>query len=287
MILIQRIIFGAIYAILAICLFLFASPTVTAIVMAVVSIAALTEFLKATSVLNNKSKLPLTIISYVFCIAMIVEIIEGGSLYQMKSFTVFANDYGYLIPVIMLYIIISFVAMVLNHKNISFSEVSASVVGNIYITVSLMHLYLIRILPDGKFYIWLPFLIAWLTDTFAYFTGFFIGKHKLIPSVSPKKTIEGSIGGIVGAIIIVALFQYVCFEFFGFEPNYIKGVIVAVVCSIASQFGDLAASCIKREHGVKDFGSIMPGHGGVLDRFDSVIYISPIVFLALNFIKII
>ncbi len=287
MILIERIIFGAIYAALAICLFLFASPAVTGIVMALISIAALTEFLKATSVLNNKSRLPLTIISYIFCVAMAIEIIEGGNLYQMKSLTVFANDYGYLIAVIMVYIIISFVAMVLNHKNISFNEVSASVVGNIYITVSLMHLYLIRILPDGKFYIWLPFLIAWLTDTFAYFTGFFIGKHKLIPSVSPKKTIEGSIGGIFGAVLIVALFQFVCFKFFDFKPNYVKGVIVAVVCSIASQFGDLAASCIKREHNVKDFGSIMPGHGGVLDRFDSVIYISPIVFVALNFIKII
>ncbi len=284
---ISRIIFGAIYAILAICLFLFASPSVTAIVMTIISVSALTEFLKATDVLADKSKLPLTIISYFFCIAMIVEIIEGGNLYQMKSFTVFANDYGYLIPVIMLYIIISFVAMVLNHKNISFNEVSAAVVGNIYITVSLMHIYLIRILPNGKFYIWIPFLIAWLTDTFAYFTGFFIGKHKLIPSVSPKKTIEGSIGGIAGAIIIVALFQFICFKFFGFEPNYINGVIIAVVCSIASQFGDLAASCIKREHDVKDFGSIMPGHGGVLDRFDSVIYISPIVFVALNLIKII
>ena len=141
-------------------------------------------------------------------------------------------------------------------------------------------------MPDGEFYIWIPFLIAWLTDTFAYFTGFFIGKHKLIPKVSPKKTIEGSIGGIVGAIVIVILYQYICSKILIIEPNYIKGTIIAIVCSIASQFGDLAASCIKREHDVKDFGNIMPGHGGVLDRFDSVIYISPIVFLILNYIKI-
>ncbi len=287
MILISRIIFGAIYAILAICLFLFASPLVTSIVMAVICVAALTEFLKATNVLSDKSKLPITIISYIFCIAMIVEFVEGANVYMMKSYTVFTNDYGYLIAVIMLYIIFSFAAMVLNHKNISFNQVSACVTGNIYITVSLMHIYLIRILPNGKFYIWIPFLIAWLTDTFAYFTGFFIGRHKLIPSVSPKKTIEGSVGGICGAIVIVVLFQYVCYKYFGFEPNYISGVILAAICSIASQFGDLAASCIKREHNVKDFGNIMPGHGGVLDRFDSVIYISPIIFIALNLIKII
>lgn len=286
MIMIQRIIFGAVYAILAICLFLFATPFVTGIVMAAISVIALTEFLKATDIFSNKSKLPVTIMAYVFFFFMVTEIIKGGSTYQMTSSTAFVSGYGYLIPVIMLYIIMSLAVMVLNHKNISFNQVSSCIAGNIYITVSLMHLYLIRVMPDGKFYIWVPFLIAWLTDTFAYFTGFFMGKHKLIPSVSPKKTVEGSIGGISGAVIIVFLFQFICYKFFGFEPNYINGVIVAVICSIASQFGDLAASCIKREHGVKDFGSIMPGHGGILDRFDSVIYISPIVFFVLNFIKI-
>lgn len=283
----QRIIFGAIYAILAICLFLFAIPSITGIVFGVISVIALTEFLKATDILGNKTKLPLSILSYVFCISMIIEIFEGGKFYLAKSLTVFGNDYGYLIPVIVLYIIVSFIVMVLNHKNITFNDTSATIIGNIYITVSLMHIYLIRILPDGKLYIWLPFLIAWLTDTFAYFTGYFLGKHKLIPSVSPKKTVEGSVGGIVGAVIIVILFQVICSKFFDCKPNYLNGVIIAIVCSIMSQFGDLAASCIKREHNVKDFGNIMPGHGGILDRFDSVIYISPILFILLNYIKLI
>lgn len=282
-----RIISGAIYAILALCLFLLATPKATGLVFAAISVAALTEFLKATGILNNKTKLPLTIISYIFCISMLIEILESGNLYLSKSFFAFGNNYGYLVPVVIIYIIISFIIMVLKHDNISFNETASTIVGNIYITVSLMHIYLIRILPNGKLYIWLPFLIAWLTDTFAYFTGYFLGKHKLIPNVSPKKTVEGSIGGIVGALVIVCLFQFVCGKYFDVNPNYLSGAIVAILCSVASQFGDLAASCIKREHNVKDFGNIMPGHGGVLDRFDSVIYISPIVFLLINYIHII
>ena len=283
---VQRIIFGAIYAILAICLFLFASPIVTGIVMCFVSVMAVTEFLKAIQLLDTKTKLPLVIVSYLFCIILSLATIYSGIIFRNNGVSAPFNDYSNLLICIVLYIISAFVIMVLNHDNISFSDISSTITGNIYITVSLMHIYLIRSLPDGEFYIWIPFLIAWLTDTFAYFTGFFIGKHKLIPKVSPKKTIEGSIGGIVGAIIIVVLYQYICSKILIIEPNYIKGAIIAVVCSIASQFGDLAASCIKREHDVKDFGNIMPGHGGVLDRFDSVIYISPIVFLILNYIKI-
>ena len=181
---------------------------------------------------------------------------------------------------------LAFVVMVLNHAHISFTDVAVSMLGTVYVTVSLMHIYLLRTLPNGKIYLWLPFIIAWLTDTFAYFTGVFFGKHKLIPSVSPKKTVEGSLGGIAGAIVTVIVYQLVCSRIAGFEPDYVMGVVMAVVCSVASQFGDLAASCIKREHGIKDFGSIMPGHGGVMDRFDSVIYISPLVFMFVHYIGI-
>lgn len=127
-----------------------------------------------------------------------------------------------------------------------------------------------------------PFICAWSCDTFAYFTGRFFGKHKLIPHVSPNKTVEGSIGGIVGAMII-------CFAYFLILKNamaidgtqwdnlLLQGVVYGGIGGALSQLGDLVASAIKRDTGIKDFGSVFPGHGGFMDRFDSVMYIAPIM----------
>ena len=281
----ERIVFGAIGAVLAVSAFLFAGQTLVFVLIGIIALMALTEFLKAVSVFGDRQKLILTVLTYAFSLLIIGSVYRSGSAYLAKSYTGFA-EYGYMLPVIIVYLIVAFVVMVLNHSKISFNDISVTFVGNIYITLSLMHIFLIRILPNGKLYLWLPFIIAWLTDTFAYFSGVFFGKHKLIPSVSPKKTVEGALGGIIGAVITVAVYQLICKNVAGLEPDYLKGVIMAVVCSVASQFGDLSASCIKREHGIKDFGSIMPGHGGVMDRFDSVIFISPIVFLIINYIGI-
>ncbi|MBQ7901210.1 MAG: phosphatidate cytidylyltransferase [Clostridia bacterium] len=282
----ERIIFGVIGAAAAIAVFLYASSAVVFALVAIIALMAVTEFLKAVSMLGDKSKIKLTVVTYIFFIAIIAAVFRSSVFYGMKSFTVFGAEYGYIMPVILVYIVAAFAVMVLNHKDITFSDVAVSIVGNIYITLSLMHIFLIRILPNGGLYLWLPFIIAWLTDTFAYFTGVLIGRHKLIPAVSPKKTVEGSIGGVVGAVITVVVYQLICAKMAGLQPDYLRGIAMAVACSVASQFGDLAASCIKREHGIKDFGSIMPGHGGVMDRFDSVIYISPIVFLIINHVGI-
>ena len=137
---------------------------------------------------------------------------------------------------------------------------------------------MIRHLGYGRLYIWLPFVTAWLCDTCAYFTGMLFGKHKLIPSVSPKKTIEGAIGGVLGSVISVVIFALVCKNVASAEVSILNAIILGAVCAVVSQFGDLCASCIKREHDVKDFGNLIPGHGGILDRFDSVLMVSPIVY---------
>lgn len=117
------------------------------------------------------------------------------------------------------------------------------------------------------------FICAWVCDTFAYFTGSFIGKHKLIPHVSPKKTVEGSIGGIIGAIIVCGIYSLLIKKSIS---TVITFAIFGLVGSICSQIGDLSASAIKRDAGIKDFGWIFPGHGGFMDRFDSVMYIAPV-----------
>ncbi len=134
----------------------------------------------------------------------------------------------------------------------------------------------------GKYIYLLTFICSWTTDIFAYFTGRILGKHKLIPSVSPKKTVEGAIGGIVFCIIATVIFGLVIDKFFtsGNEANnanYILFAVSGLFISVVSQIGDLIMSLIKRHYGIKDYGKLLPGHGGILDRFDSVIAVSIIL----------
>ncbi len=131
----------------------------------------------------------------------------------------------------------------------------------------------------GRFVYLLPFLCSWMTDTCAYFTGRLFGKHKLIEAVSPKKTIEGAIGGFVFCAATTMLYGYLVGKFFGVTPNYLALGIGGSIIGVVSQIGDLVMSAIKREYGVKDFGWILPGHGGVLDRFDSSMAVTVIVMI--------
>ena len=123
------------------------------------------------------------------------------------------------------------------------------------------------------------FLGAWICDTFAYFTGVLIGKHKLIPEISPKKTIEGSIGGIIFTIIGFIVYGLIMNSFFEAQLSYVYLAILGLALSVVSQVGDLIASAIKRQYSIKDFGNIFPGHGGVLDRFDSVMLSAPVLLM--------
>lgn len=131
----------------------------------------------------------------------------------------------------------------------------------------------------------LPFVIAWLTDTGAYFTGYFFGKHKLVPKMSPKKTVEGAIGGVVFAMIATVVYGIIIYgnNSAGF---ILKLALIGGAGSVISQIGDLAASCIKRDYGKKDYGSLLPGHGGLMDRFDSVLFAAPYALLVLSYFGI-
>ena len=139
---------------------------------------------------------------------------------------------------------------------------------------------LLRDYQFGQYIYLLVFLCPWCTDIFAYFTGYFFGKHKLIPDVSPKKTVEGAIGGTLCCAGGLVLYGFILSKFVdGLRPNYLALLVVGIVLSVVSQCGDLVFSLIKRKYGIKDYGNIMPGHGGVLDRFDSVIATAPFVLL--------
>lgn len=164
-------------------------------------------------------------------------------------------------------------------------EITVAFFGVFYVAVMLSYLYQVRQMADGHYLVWLIFLSSWGCDTCAYCTGMLFGKHKLAPELSPKKTIEGAIGGIVGASLLGYLYALI----FGHRMMAVGNPLLscALACGIAaviSQVGDLAASAIKRNHEVKDYGHLIPGHGGILDRFDSMIFTAPAIFFALTFL---
>ena len=167
------------------------------------------------------------------------------------------------------------------------NQVMTAFFGMFYVTVMLMHLYRIRLL-DGGYLIWLVILGSWGCDTCAYCVGMLIGKHKLAPVLSPKKSIEGAVGGVVGSALLGLLFGSVCqAQMASVFVN--PGLSCAIVCGVAaviSQIGDLAASAIKRNYEVKDYGKLIPGHGGILDRFDSVIFVAPVIYYTITFLAI-
>lgn len=164
-------------------------------------------------------------------------------------------------------------------------EVMAAFFGVIYVSVMLSYIYQTRCLKDGAFLVWLIFLCSWGCDTCAYCVGMLIGKHKMAPVLSPKKSVEGAVGGVVGAALLGAIYAALVGRFLEAEEQILIYAGICAVGALISMVGDLAASAIKRNHDIKDYGTLIPGHGGILDRFDSVIFTAPIIyFLASLFV---
>ena len=176
---------------------------------------------------------------------------------------------------------------VFSHGKADILDVSSAFVLWFYSVVGFNGLvYLHDSIPGGEYFYLLAFVGAWVTDTFAYFTGMLFGKHKLIPDVSPKKTVEGAVGGVVFCVLAFVGFGLLYNNLWVIEgggklPLWIMAVM-GVLVSIVSQIGDLSLSLLKRKYGIKDFGKIFPGHGGVLDRFDSVLAVS--IILTVSFV---
>jgi phosphatidate cytidylyltransferase len=161
--------------------------------------------------------------------------------------------------------------------------------GFMYVPVMLGFIYMTRSMRSGEYMVWMIFISSWICDTCAYLVGVKLGKHRLAPILSPKKSVEGAIGGIVGSALFAVLFSYVFKNALNISDG--KGVfsflLIGAVGAVVSQIGDLAASAFKRNYDVKDYGTIIPGHGGILDRFDSVIFTAPMIyFLSTLFLKL-
>lgn len=191
------------------------------------------------------------------------------------------EDFGWsVLAMIMIMPILTMLPVVLMGKKRDIINPMVVVFGHLYIVVSLSSIYFLRVNFGSVYEVWLIFIAAWGCDTGAYFVGKAIGKRKLAPILSPKKTVAGAVGGTVVATLLGAAYGFILWNFDIVDMGEI-GLFAAVTfaCSLAAQLGDLAASAIKRERGVKDFGRLIPGHGGVLDRFDSIIFAAPTAFI--------
>ena len=180
-------------------------------------------------------------------------------------------------------IVILFINIIVTSMKIEPKDIFATFFGICYVIGFILFLPLVYSMPNGKFLIWYILIAAWGTDTFAYLVGIKFGKHKLTP-ISPKKSIEGSIGGIVGSTLIAIIYTYFINKICNAGISYLEITGIAVVLSVLSQIGDLAASSIKRYVDIKDFGKIIPGHGGMLDRIDSILFIAPFAYFLLTMI---
>ena len=182
------------------------------------------------------------------------------------------------------YVVLLFAEAIASHKRITLEKMGGAFFLSVVIPFFLSSLLRIRQMEHWQFLIILPFLVAFLSDAFALFAGMAFGKHKLAPELSPKKTVEGAIGGFVGAIVSAVVYGVVLQMGFSVSVNYFYLIVYGALGSVVSQLGDLSFSYIKREYGLKYFGNIFPGHGGVLDRFDSVIFCAPLIELLIQFL---
>lgn len=164
-------------------------------------------------------------------------------------------------------------------------QILASFFGIFYIPVMLSYVYQTRMLESGAYIVWLIFLCSWGSDTCAYCVGVLIGKHKMTPKLSPKKSWEGAFGGVIGAALLTLIYGFV---FQSAMKTTVEEIIcLAGICAVGaviSMIGDLTASAIKRNYNIKDYGKLIPGHGGIMDRFDSVIFTAPVIYYLLSYV---
>lgn len=198
-----------------------------------------------------------------------------------------ARDLAQVFPAMMIAIVAAFLAFlfvyVFTFPKYHANQIMSAMFSFLYGPVMLSFLYLLREgFEDGIYLVWFVFLASWGSDTCAYCVGVLIGKHKMTPKLSPKKSVEGAVGGILGAALLFVLYtHFVISQYTMTTLSLPLAAVLGAVGALISMVGDLAASAVKRDHGIKDYGKLIPGHGGIMDRFDSVIVAAPIVFLGI------
>ena len=252
---------------LVIIVLLLGNKYVIDVVMSMVAIISLQEYFNAFS----KYK-PIKWIAYLIAaLISLIHLIPEGKLFTYI---------GLSIPFV---VVILFVQLVIKDLKISIIDIMITLFGIFYVVLFIMFIPLLAGVENGKILIWYAMIAAWGSDTFAYIAGktLKLGKHKF-SKISPKKSIEGCIAGLIGGIVLSLIYALCMAKFAAFEISYIKVLIISAILSIIGQFGDFAASSIKRFVEIKDYSNLIPGHGGLLDRIDSLIFIAPFAYILLT-----
>ncbi|MBE6706167.1 MAG: phosphatidate cytidylyltransferase [Ruminococcaceae bacterium] len=260
---IKRIITGLIALAILIPLLVFSGTFVFPVLLAIVTVICLFEMFRCMGI-HKKYDITMSAYTVAVIVPFFMRYIDNKVSVAKLCFVV-----G------IMYLITVFASMIWSHGRIQFNDSMTIFVITAYIIGSINSIIFVRDFEDvGQYVYMLIFFGAWMTDTFAYFAGYFFGKHKLIADVSPKKTVEGSVGGILGCILSFIAYGLIVDIAFERTANIWFLALMGFIASVVAQIGDLLMSVIKRHYGVKDYGTLFPGHGGMLDRLDSVLTVA-------------
>ena len=259
---IKRITSGLLGFPLVLIILLIGNRYIVDIALAIIALLAMNEYFNAVQKVSN----PVRWVGYLSCFSIaIIHLVPVESLNMVVTLSV---------PTILL---ILFAQVIATDMKTSFKDIAYTFLGIFYVVFFMMFVAFIDGMQNGKILIWYAIIAAWGTDIFAYFIGKHFGKHKF-SKVSPKKSIEGCIAGTVGAILLMLLYTYVANTFWGMSYSYGFIAMIGLILSLIGQIGDFAASSIKRYVDIKDYSNIIPGHGGMLDRIDSLIFLAPFAY---------
>jgi len=259
----ERLISGIVLVVIALVTIILGGPVLFAVLL-LISLIGMHELYRAVGVEGTGPSV-LTLPGYL-----------GAVLYYAAMYFLEAD---LLFPAALAGLILILAVYVFTWPRYTSAQVFPAFFGMVYVAVMLSYIFQTRKLVDGAFTVWLIFLSSWGCDTCAYCTGMLIGRHKMSPKLSPKKSVEGAVGGVVGAALLGLLYAAITGRFMssGSAPLW-EYALICAAGALISMIGDLAASAIKRNAGIKDYGKLIPGHGGILDRFDSVIFTAPVIF---------
>lgn len=282
----KKRIISAVLAAIALIFIMIQPPFVMGITVFAVSIVALYEFYQSV---RKVEYYPVRIVGFFSCVMFLLYIISHSFASDLiettlgaLSRTLFQRNIVFLI----IYIVIFYLMMqlIFNKRQFTLDDIAVTLLGIIYVPFLLSFVFLVRCMDNGFELVWIIFVGTFSTDIFAYFTGKLFGKKKLLPEVSPNKTVAGAIGGVVGSIVCTTAFGYFyVYLYAGIKIPAYHYILIGLLCGVIAQIGDWAASAIKRRVGIKDFGNIMPGHGGLLDRIDSLLFVAPAIYFYLQF----
>ena len=247
----------------------FGNKYVVDVFLAVIAMLGMQEYFNAIS----KDSKPVRWIGYISCLFIAV-------IHIIKPYIQISQVLIMAIPALML---ILFSQVILTNMKTTFKDIAYTLFGILYVIGCISFIALLRGIDNGRILIWYAIIAAWGTDTFAYLIGKRFGKHK-INKISPKKSIEGSIAGIIGAVIIALIYTYTINNIYNLQYSYMFISVITVILSILGQIGDFAASSIKRYVDVKDYSNLIPGHGGMLDRIDSLMFLTPLAYIVFTLI---